>query len=348
MPFGGIFGRRRGSSSNDPDRDEYGRQRKRTSERRQRRDPSQDASWQQGRFPQPDDDPRRQQDPRGGRAPGGRGAPRMTAGKMKLILALVVAGIAFFSYWKNTQINPVTGEKQRITMTLEQEVALGLQAAPQMIQQHQGVYSDPYDRERVEAIGQRLVRASDLARRSGYDFKFTLLADPRTVNAFALPGGQIFMTYALYGQLRSEGEIAGVLGHEIGHVVGRHGAEHMAKGKLMQGLSGAAVIATWDPSNPNSAQKGAIAAMVLKMINMKYGREDELESDALGVNYMAEAGYDPHALLGVMDVLEKAAGSGKRPPEFMSTHPNPGRRRDTIKEAIQKRFPAEMPEGLIK
>ena len=88
--------------------------------------------------------------------------------------------------------------------------------------------------------------------------------------------------------------------------------------------------------------------MVLKMLNLKYGREDELESDALGVEYMAEAGYDPHALLGVMDVLEKAAGSGKRPPEFMSTHPNPGRRRDTIREAIKKRFPAEMPDGLIK
>ena len=88
--------------------------------------------------------------------------------------------------------------------------------------------------------------------------------------------------------------------------------------------------------------------MVLKVINMKYGREDELESDALGVQYMAQAGYDPHALLGVMDVLEQAAGGGKRPPEFMSTHPNPGRRRETIKEAIETGFPEGLPPGLIK
>src|SRR5690606_26163857 len=141
-------------------------------------------------------------------------------------------------------------------------------------------------------------------------------------NAFALPGGQVFITAALLSRLRSEGQVAGVLGHEIGHVVARHGAEHMAKARLTQGLTGAAVLATYDPSDPSSRGSAAVAALIGQMVNMRFGREDELESDRLGVRFMAEAGYDPRSMVEVMKVLQEAAGGGRQP-EFFSTHPNP-------------------------
>ena len=140
--------------------------------------------------------------------------------------------------------------------------------------------------------------------------------------------------------------MAGVIGHEIGHVVGRHGAERLSKAKLTQGLTGAAVIATYDPSNPASRKSAAVAAMIGQVVNMHYGRGHELESDKLGVRFLARAGYDPRAMVGVMEVLAEAAGS-KRSPEFFSTHPNPERRIDRIKEAIDQTFPDGLPPGLV-
>src|SRR6185436_12844237 len=105
-------------------------------------------------------------------------------------------------------------------------------------------------------------------------------ADPQTVNAFALPGGQIFITRALYDQLRDEAQLGGVLGHEIGHVVGRHSAEHMAKSQLTGALVGAAGVAASDPNDPNRGRQAAMMAQFVgQMVNMKYGRADEIEAD---------------------------------------------------------------------
>jgi predicted Zn-dependent protease len=171
------------------------------------------------------------------------------------------------------------------------------------------------------------------------------LADEQTVNAFALPGGQIFITAGLLSKLSTEGQLAGVLGHEIGHVVGRHSAEQLAKARLTQGLTGAAAIATYDPDNPAS-QTGAIAAaMIGKLLNMRYGREDELESDRLAVRLTGESGYDPRAMIEVMRILEQAGG-GARGPEFAQTHPNPGNRIAEIEQAIQQEYPQGLPAGL--
>jgi predicted Zn-dependent protease len=194
-------------------------------------------------------------------------------------------------------------------------------------------------------VGQRIVQQSAAAA-TDYEYDFHLLADPETVNAFALPGGQIFITAALYAQLATEGQLAGVLGHEIGHVVARHSAEQMAKAQLMEGLTGAAVIAAYDPENPSSAQRAQMAQLVGQMVTMKYGREDELESDRLGVQFMAGAGYDPRALIGVMEILAAAGGGGQ--PEFFSTHPNPENRVAQIQAAIEAEFPDGVPEGFIE
>jgi predicted Zn-dependent protease len=130
--------------------------------------------------------------------------------------------------------------------------------------------------------------------------------------------------------LKTEDELAGVLGHEIGHVLGRHSAERIAKQQLTQNLIGAVVVGSG--GGYDTAQ---IAQMVGNLINMKYGREDELESDSLGLRLMREAGYDPRAMIGVMQALEKASG-GSRQPEFASTHPNPGNRIQKIREELQK------------
>lgn len=265
-----------------------------------------------------------------------------------LIIALIMAAFALFRYYGSTQINEVTGEKQRVAgITPGQEIALGLQAAPQMAQQFGGLSRNAEASQLVAQIGQRIVQQSS-ASKSPYKYQFHLLADNQTVNAFALPGGQIFVTEALAKRLRTQGELAGVLGHEVGHVVGRHGAEHIAKQQLTQGLSGAAVMATYDPNNPASMRNAAIAAAIGKLVNMKFGRDDEIESDKLGVVFMAEAGYDPRSMVRVMQVLKEAAsGRGSRP-EFFSTHPNPENRIARIEQAIKQAFPQGVPQGLQK
>ncbi len=268
------------------------------------------------------------------------GRPRARrGGGLRLIIALVLAGFSLISYFGSRELNPVTGEQQYLSLTARQEIALGLQAAPSMIDQHGGLHPDARSQALVDQVGQKLVDSS-AARDTGWQFDFHLLADPNTVNAFALPGGQCFITQALFSQLETVGQLAGVLGHEIGHVVARHGAQRMAKNKLTQGLTGAVAVAS------ESASQAQIAVMVANMVNMKYGREDELESDQLGVRFMSKAGYDPRSMVGVMEILKAAAGGGSRQPEFFSTHPDPDNRMDRIRDAIAEQFPSGVPDGL--
>lgn len=258
--------------------------------------------------------------------------------KIRLILAAIIAIVVGASYFLQSSENPITGETQRVALTPEQEIALGLNSAPQMAAQFGGISRNEQAVRLVSNLGNKLV-ANSIAAKSSYRFSFHVLADARTVNAFALPGGPIFITEGLLRLLRTEAEVAGVLGHEIGHVLARHGAEHLAKQQLTQGLIGAVIVGSGDYN------AGQVAQVVGSLVNMKYGREDELEADRLGVRIMAEGGYDPRALLRVMEVLAKASG-GSRQPEFLSTHPDPGNRRERIEAEIAKRFPAEAPERL--
>jgi predicted Zn-dependent protease len=240
-----------------------------------------------------------------------------------------MAAFYLYNYYTNTQVNPITGEQQHVgDFSAQDEIKLGLASAPQMIQQYGGLHPDKRAQETVDRIGNSLVRNS-VAAQSDYNFDFHLLNDPKTINAFALPGGQVFITAALFSRLSSENQLAGVLGHEIGHVIHRHGAERMAKMELTQGLTGAAVIASGDYSTAQAAQ------MIGNLVNMKYGRDQELESDDWGVRLMLEANYDPNSLIEVMDILEQASG-GSKAPEFQSTHPSPENRREQIRTAIKK------------
>ena len=286
---------------------------------------------------------------------GGSGAG--SALKARLLIALAIAAFAFLSYYaKSKDINEVTGEPERVALTDEaEEIQLGLQAKPEMIGMHGGPSRNIAAQQQVQTVGWRLLEALDkeLAkfnrenpganRRNPYEeaFQFTLLSDPKTVNAFALPGGQVFITEALYAALETEGQLAGVLGHEIGHVLSRHGNKQMARQGMFQGLAGAIGVLGGTQESAQAAQ------MISATLSMKYGREAELESDDWGVRLCYQAGYDPRAMIGVMKVLEEAGG-GQAPPEFFSTHPKPANRVEFIERAIEKYFPSGVPDNLRK
>jgi beta-barrel assembly-enhancing protease len=261
----------------------------------------------------------------------------------RVLIAAVILVIGIAGYYGKSVLNPVTGEKQHISLTTDQEIALGLGAAPKMADEFGGLDPDENAQALVQRVGERLM-AKSVANTTPYKFQYHLLRDPQTVNAFALPGGPIFITRGLLTRLENEAQLAGVLGHETGHVVARHSAEHMAKSQLGQSIVGAIYVGSSDQYG-RGQQAAVMAAVANQMVQLKYGRQDELEADTLGVRVMSEAGYDPRALLGVMKILEEASG-GRRQSEFMSSHPNPGNREQVIQSAIDKLYPNGVPREL--
>lgn len=244
--------------------------------------------------------------------------------KIKIFIGLAIVAFAFIQKCNNSETNPYTNRVQNINMSSDQEIAIGLQSRPEITQQYGGLHPDQGLQDVVDAIGNTLVKNS-IAKDTPYRYEFHLLADPNTINAFALPGGQVFITYALFSAL-NEAQLAGVLGHEIGHVIGRHSAERIAEGNFWQTISMGASV---------GADAGDIVGSIGQNTLLKNGRGDELESDDLGVLFMINSGYDPYEMIEVMKIL-KAAGGPNRQPEFQSTHPDPENRIDKIKEAIKK------------
>lgn len=244
--------------------------------------------------------------------------------KLRIIIGLAIVAFAFVNRCNNKEENPYTGRVQNINMTADQEIAIGLQSAPSMAEQHGGLYPDQRMQAFVDAVGKKLITNS-VARETPYQFDFHLLADDKTINAFALPGGQIFITYALFSQLNEE-QLAGVLGHEIGHVIGRHSAERIADSKFWETLTMGASV---------GADMGNVVSGIGQNTLLTNGREDELESDELGVLFMIQSNYNPEEMIEVMKILKAAAGPN-RVPEFQSTHPDPENRIAKIEEAIEK------------
>lgn len=255
----------------------------------------------------------------------------------RIVIALVIVAFAYFKFIASTDVvkNPYTGQDQRISLKPQEEIALGLQAVSQMAQQHGGLYQNQQLQDAVDEVGQSLVAHTDKLVIAGgeaipYPFEFHLLADDQMINAFALPGGQIFITFALFEKLENKDQLAGVLGHEVGHVVARHSNEQMAKSGLLKGI-GLAVGTAVGGEDMYSNQQ--IAGMVNHVLSTRYGREDEYHSDEIGAALMKYAGYDPRAILGVMEIL-KEAGGGNGGSEMMSTHPFPENRIEKLKNEV--------------
>ncbi len=270
----------------------------------------------------------------------------MSAIKIRLLLAAAIILFSVISYMANTEINPISGRAQRVGgITFEQERLLGLQAAREMARQFYGLSDDTLAAQKVTFVGQTLVerlqaRLAAENRHLPYQFQFHLLADDRTINAFALPGGQIFITEGLYYQLNHPGQLYGVLGHEMGHVLERHSAQQMAQGQLWAGISSAGGVITGDASGHQ------IARMVTELVGLSYSRQQELEADRWAVELMVLAGYHPHHMIDVLDLLDRLSGSG-HPPEFLSTHPRPENRKEYISKVVEGVFPSELPAGLL-
>lgn len=265
---------------------------------------------------------------------------------LRLVIGVVIALVALGSYFFSTQVNPFTGEEERVSLSLAEEAQLGFSSAPEMVRQMGGaVPASAPKAQLVQAVGNRLLQEGGVAqvlreKDIPYEFTFTLLDDDQTVNAFALPGGPVFITEALFDRLENEAQLAGVLGHEIGHVIERHGAERMAQMQLGQQLTTAAAVGTGDLSAAQAAQ------YVSQFLTMSYGREQELESDAYGLDYMIDAGYDPSQMVRVMEILQEASGGAGGGPEFMQTHPHPESRIEAIEQFLEKNFPSGIPGSL--
>ncbi len=245
--------------------------------------------------------------------------------KIRLLIGAAIIAFAFLKKCSQQEVNPYTGRKQTITISPTQEIKIGLDSRNQIAQQHGGLYPDERLQAYVDMVGDKLVNSS-LARETPYKYEFHLLADERAINAFALPGGQVFITYALLSKLKSEDQLAGVLGHEIGHVLGKHSAERIGETEFWKTISSGASV---------GADMGGLVGGIGQTTLLKNGRDDELESDDLGVKFMIDAGYNPTEMIEVMKILKASAGAN-RAPEFQSTHPDPDNRIAHIKESIRK------------
>jgi predicted Zn-dependent protease len=209
----------------------------------------------------------------------------------------------------------------------DQDVQLGQENAQQVRKQYE-VVRDQFLQDYIRRVGDRLVAAPE-ARQSGFQFTFTLLNVPE-VNAFALPGGPMFIFSGLFKMTDNEGQLAGVMAHEMSHVILRHGTHEASKANLIKlplALAGAAT---------SSSLLGQVAEMGLGLTAnsfiLKFSRDAESEADALGSHLMSEAGYNP---IEMARFFEKLAANGNQGPQFLSDHPNPGNRERAIEAEIR-------------
>lgn len=242
-----------------------------------------------------------------------------------LLSLLLISAIALFAH--SCAVNPVTGKKELMIMSEDQERALGVQSDPSIVASF-GLYED----ERIQAfIQEKGEQMGKISHRPDLDYQFKVLDSP-VVNAFALPGGFVYFTRGILAHFNNEAEFAGVLGHEIGHVTARHSASQYSKQVLAQvGLVAGMVVSEDFRNYAGVAQQG------LQLLFLKYGRDDESQSDQLGVEYSTKIGYDAHEMADFFATLNRLSEqAGQRIPTFMSTHPDPLDRYGKVHEAADK------------
>lgn len=236
--------------------------------------------------------------------------------------------------------NPATGKKIVTLYSWDQEKQMGASAAAGLADQFGGEIDDVIPSQYVREVGMKLVAGIEEGI-PDLDWEFTLL-NTDVINAFALPGGKVFFTRGLAEKLSSEAEMAGVLGHEIGHVTARHGNQRISKQVGFNALLiGTAVAVGVADSDSNTRKYGQVAVPALaiggNLVLLKYGRDDESEADMLGMRYMTRAGYNPYGQLKVMEVLRDQA-NGARQPEWLSTHPHPESRIEAIRKYLDTTY----------
>ena len=215
--------------------------------------------------------------------------------------------------------NPATGKREFSLMSEAQEVQIGREADAQ-IRQEMGVYDDPALQEYVSGIGMRLAKASE---RPNLPWKFTVVDEP-AINAFALPGGFIYVTRGILAFLDNEAQLAGVLGHEIGHVTARHSAQ-----QYTQATSAGLGLTLLSIFVPEARPLQGVAEAGVGLLLLKHGRDDERQADRLGVEYTSKTGWDPAGVAGMLQTLarlDEATGSRRGVPNWLATHPAPADR----------------------
>lgn len=236
-----------------------------------------------------------------------------------LSLLLLLASFVFDA----CATNPVTGQRELMLMSAEQEKAMGQQTDPAIVAEF-GLYPDEQLQQFINAEGQKMVKVSHMPN---LPFTFRVLDSP-VVNAFALPGGYVYFTRGILAHFNNEAQFAGVLGHEIGHVTARHSAKQYSRTMLAQlGLIAGMVV------SPTIAQYGELAMQGMQLLLLKYGRDAETQSDELGVEYSTKIGYDAHEMADFFNTLDRlSGGSDQRLPAFLSTHPDPANREVRVEQ----------------
>ncbi|MFO0873755.1 MAG: M48 family metalloprotease [Phycisphaerales bacterium] len=240
--------------------------------------------------------------------------------------------------------NAATGKYQFNAMNRDEEIKTGEEAKPQLIKDYGGQMKSPQLNEYVAEVGMKLVNQVEDPEKRNLPWEFIVL-DSDVINAFSLPGGKVFMSRSLMQEFDSEAELAGVLGHEIGHVAAEHAEQRMAEA---QGVNWAATIGSAVVGAVGGSAAGTLSQATQVVVGgvgegflLKWGRDEESEADALGVRYMIKAGYDPQGLIDVMTVLQ-AAMQGEREAEFLSTHPYPETRLVRLKALLNKEYPGTL------
>lgn len=242
-----------------------------------------------------------------------------------LLLACALAALPVLA---GCSTNPVTGRRELILISGEQEVSMGKEAAPKFEEEFGGRVPNDQLQQYVQAVGQRVAAASDRPM----PYSYTLVASD-VPNAFALPGGAIFITAGLMRRMMNEQQLAAVLGHETGHVAARHSVKGMQQqmgASVLVELAGRIVA----PDKADAAQ--AVAKVVTSMGTLKYSRDDEYEADQVGIKYAARAGYNPWGMVELLTVLKSLSESepGTLSEMFM-THPLSSKRIEQAQQTIQ-------------
>ncbi len=253
------------------------------------------------------------------------------------VLLLVASALPAFGCARN----PATGERRLMLLPMSEEIALGEQAAPEFTAEFGGPAPSEPLQAYVTEIGARMAAETE-GPFPELDWEFTLL-DSAVVNAFALPGGKVFITRGLAERLEDESELAGILGHEIGHVTAQHANSRISKQTLftagLQTLSAVLASAPED-SSLGTAGEATLPALQLggQLLLLRYGRDEELEADELGMRYMSRVGYDPSGQLRVMQLLAELSGGGDRGFDWFATHPDPAYRVEVIERILAERY----------